>query len=343
MKNLLVLRLSSMGDVLLTLPVMTGILDKNPGVQLIFVTRKKFIPYFAGIDRLTAVPFDPGGRHRGFTGLIRLFSELRRYPFDAVIDLHGILRTWVLDALFMLSGRRAYTVSKHRRQRRLAITNRQPGKVLPHATERYLKVFERAGMQTAMNPDVFSTLPANRAGAGINREIVRIGIAPLSRHQTKNWGLDQVSRLIRLTRKEFMTEFHLFGGPEDAQLLDSVSGTGIFNHAGKMDPLDELKLIRTMDVFLSMDSANMHLAAMAGVPTVSLWGATDPSLGFAPLFQAPENALYTDSPQVSCRPCSIYGEVPCKNHATPMICMSSIQPVRVLAKIKEILGLAVQN
>ncbi|TSA33711.1 MAG: lipopolysaccharide heptosyltransferase family protein, partial [Porphyromonadaceae bacterium] len=137
MKSILVLRLSSMGDVLLTLPVMLGILSSNPDLQLVFVTRKKFIPYFSGIDRLIVIPFDPDGPHKGLPGLWRLFREIRRYPFSSVVDLHGILRTWLLDALFLLTGCRIYRIRKHRKLRRKILKHKKAGMSVPPTVIRY--------------------------------------------------------------------------------------------------------------------------------------------------------------------------------------------------------------
>lgn len=327
-----------MGDVLLTIPVLLGVLNKDQDLQLVFVTRKKFIPYFDGIDRLITIPFDPEGPHKGLAGLFRLFGEIRRHPFNQVVDLHGILRTWILDILFQFSGCRIYTVSKHRKKRREMLKHRLPGLRLPHATERYLEVFAKAGLAASISAGIF---PAGNKSGLIHRipeNKIRIGIAPVSRHKTKNWGIGNTDQLISLLRLEYSAEIHLFGGREDRPSLNALTRPDVFNHAGVMGPLEEIAWIRSMNLFVSMDSANMHLAALCGIPTVSIWGATDPGLGFAPLNQPDDFALFSDPDQVYCRPCSIYGEIPCKRSDAPMICMNSISPTRVLDKINEILN-----
>jgi len=343
MNSILVLRLSSMGDVLLTLPVMLGILSNNPDLQLVFVTRKKFIPYFSGIDRLIVIPFDPEGLHKGLPGLWRLFRDIRRYPLRSVVDLHGILRTWLLDAFFLLTGCRIYRIRKHRKLRRKILKHKKDGMSVPHTVTRYLKVFEKAGLTGKVSGSAFPSTNDPTPIASTNIDVIRIGIAPISKHRTKNWGLKNVWELISLLRLKYSVEIHLFGGLEDQPVLNSLAGPDVFNDAGFIDPLDEISLIRTMDLFVSMDSANMHLAALAGVATVSIWGATDPRLGFAPLYQPDEYALYADPTDVVCRPCSVYGEIPCRRSDAPMICMNSIKPEQVLNKIIEILLLADKN
>jgi len=327
-----------MGDVLLTLPVLRGILDSNPGHELVFVTRKKFIPYFAGIDRLILVSFDPENQHKGLSGILRLFLELRRYGFRTLVDLHGNLRTSLIDGLFILTGCRIYRVKKHRKLRRLIISRKLVGTSVPQATDRYLQVFEKAGVSGKIIPEAVAVPDLRNQASDSDSGILKIGIAPLSKHQTKNWGLDQVKELISLLRMKYPVEIHLFGGPEDHDILDSLTAPRVINHAGTAPVAEELMLIRSIDVFISMDSANMHLASLAGVPTLSVWGPTDPSLGFAAVNQPAENSLFADPAVVTCRPCSVYGEIPCRRTDSPMICMKLIKPEMVLEKINQILA-----
>lgn len=339
MKRILVMRLSSMGDVLLTLPVMAGILDGNPGVELVFVTRKRFAPYFNGIDRLIVVPFDPAGKHKGLTGIFRLFAEIRRYRCRKVADLHGVLRTHLLDILFLLSGCRVYKVRKHRKLRRLALKHDhgKPEIRVPVTVDRYASVFLKAGLTGEIRANALPASTDESRYTGITTGIIRAGIAPLSKHATKNWGLNNVQKLIGMLNLQYPIEIHLFGGPEDHAAMEVLAARNVKNHAGETSPQEEIALMRSMDVFITMDSANMHLASLAGVPTVSVWGATDPKLGFAPVFQPEEYSLYADPSKVTCRPCSVYGQIPCKRDDAPMICMNSISPSQVLDKINKIL------
>lgn len=338
MKSFVVLRLSSMGDVLLTVPVIRGILASNPDIHLIFVTRQRFCGYFTGIARLSVIGFDPDKLHKGLIGIFRLYREICKHEFVSVIDLHGILRTWILDGLFLLRGYRIFSIRKYRKERRAIISHNKPGLTVPHTADRYQHVFLKAGLageisETPLGDSEDSAnLDTNKTG------LKRIGIAPLSKHSTKNWGISQVATLTELLRASYDCEIHLFGGREDQELLDTLSAKDIFNHAGRISPTEEISLIRTLQVFVSMDSANMHLAALAGIPTVSVWGGTDPKLGFAPLYQPDDFAIYMDPSIITCRPCSVYGETPCKRADSPMICMTSIKPEQVFNKITEILS-----
>jgi hypothetical protein len=95
----------------------------------------------------------------------------------------------------------------------------------------------------------------------------------------------------------------------------------------------ELELMGKLKVMVSMDSANMHLASLVDVPVVSIWGPTHPYAGFYGFNQDPANAIQTD---LSCRPCSVFGNKNCwrGDHA----CMQNISPEMVIKQVKKIIG-----
>ena len=102
---------------------------------------------------------------------------------------------------------------------------------------------------------------------------------------------------------------------------------------GKLNMRTELNLMRHLDVMLSMDSANMHLASLVNIPVVSIWGATHPYAGFMGWKQLPVNTVQLD---LSCRPCSVYGQKPCWRG--DYACLRDIKPEQVIAKIEGIVG-----
>jgi ADP-heptose:LPS heptosyltransferase len=337
MPKVVAIRLSSMGDVLLTIPAIRAVLDTYPDLEIVMVTRKRFTEYFPYDDRLIILPFEPDGRHRGLVGLLRLYGDIRKHRFATLIDLHNVLRTWILDILFFLTFRKVVVIPKYRRLRRLILRRRTRGTPLPHVVSRYRSTFERAGWKTEIRPFVFKQQDNQPLKSAGSHDAPKIGFAPLSRHSTKNWGLKPTRELIALLRERGPVEIHLFGGPEDREKLNGLAGGPVHCHAGILSPMEEIDLISTLNLFVSMDSANMHLAALSGIPVVSVWGATDPDLGFAPLYQPFENAIFADPFIVTCRPCSVFGEKPCHREDAPMICMESIRPAQVMKKIEEIL------
>jgi ADP-heptose:LPS heptosyltransferase len=90
---------------------------------------------------------------------------------------------------------------------------------------------------------------------------------------------------------------------------------------------EELILMSHLDVMLSMDSANMHLASLTGIPVVSIWGATHPYAGFMGWNQSEENVVQVDLP---CRPCSVFGQKPC--FRGDFACLNNIEPETIFRK-----------
>ena len=125
----------------------------------------------------------------------------------------------------------------------------------------------------------------------------------------------------------------LFGaGQKESDTLEKWSShhTNVENMAGKLQNMgEELALMSHFEVMLTMDSGNMHLASLAAIPVVSIWGATHPLGGFLGYGQKMDDVLQrTDLP---CRPCSIYGNAPCK--FGDYRCLTGIAPETVVKKV----------
>ena len=113
-KHILVIRLSAMGDVAMTVPVLRALVLQYPEVKITVVSRPFFQPFFDGIPNVSFFAFDEKERHKGFLGLLRLFQDLRTLPIDAFADLHNVLRSQVIRKLFALSGKKVAAVNKGR-------------------------------------------------------------------------------------------------------------------------------------------------------------------------------------------------------------------------------------
>ena len=103
--------------------------------------------------------------------------------------------------------------------------------------------------------------------------------------------------------------------------------------AGKYSFAEELEHIAKLDVMVSMDSANMHFASCLGVPVVSIWGATHPCRGF---YGWRQNPAWAVQKEMKCRPCSKYGNKPCRFRDYP--CLTGIEPIEVMERIEKVLN-----
>lgn len=344
--NLLVLRLSAMGDVALTLPVIQSALDSYPNMYITFVTKEHFTPFFDNINRVHVIVAEVKGKHKGILGLFRLFRELKRGgKTDAVIDLHDVLRSRILSTFFRLNGTPVLRIDKGRKEKReLTSKKHKVFRPLKHTTLRYSDVFGKAG---------FPFVLSNRKNwfnlsAGIQDFLKEnnccpksqkwIGIAPFSKHPMKMWPIERMKEVISYFDTKGMTIFLFGGGPDEVRELAEIAG--LYKHvksaAGMLDLSQEIALISQLDLMISMDSANMHLAWLSGIPVVSIWGATHPYAGFGPLNGNDQYIVQIPFEKLTCRPCSVYGNKPCwrGDHA----CMEWVRPVEVISMAEKVLN-----
>jgi ADP-heptose:LPS heptosyltransferase len=144
-----------------------------------------------------------------------------------------------------------------------------------------------------------------------------------------------IKQVILQLQQELTLSIFLFGAPgaEATELQQwEKELPGVVNRAGKQSFQEELKEIASLDAMVAMDSANMHIASMFAVPVISIWGATHPFAGFMGWRQPLENAVQVD---LSCRPCSVFGNKPC--HRGDWACMTTISPATVVSKVKAVL------
>lgn len=348
MKRLLVFRFSAMGDVALLAPAVRAIAAAYPDRELTVVTRARFGSFFEGIPGVRIAAADLDGIHKGIPGLYRLFRELQKAgPVEYVIDTHQNLRTSVLKLFFRLAGVPSVTLDKGRDEKK-ALT-RKENKVfrqLPHSVERYLATFARAGFSAVPGEAPYFP-PGKPAGAeaflqseGLLPKTKKwVGIAPFAQHEAKMWPLDRFPDVMQQLREKYAVHFFLFGGgkAEIEQLERLKAGSAdVTVVAGKLSLSDELALLPRLDLMICMDSGNMHLAALSGVPVLSIWGGTHPFAGFGPWGQAGPHILQVPVEELPCRPCSVFGNKPCWRG--DLACMTRIGAEQVSGRAAELLG-----
>ena len=308
------MRLSAMGDVAMTVPVLRAFVKQHPDVKITVVSRPFFKPFFDTIPTVSFFAFDEKERHKGFLGLIRLFQDLNRLEADAFADLHNVLRAQVIRALFALSGKKVAAVDKGRAEKKaLTRAENKVFKPLSSMFERHVAVFQALGFKVDLTQSVFPVK------AVLSEEITNIigtetykliGIAPFAQYDSKVYPLDLMQQVIDRLAQNSNCKILLFGGgKKEIELLDSFAAhkANVITMAGKIKFQQELQLISNLDVMLSMDSGNAHIAAMLGVKVITLWGATHPYAGFMPFNQPLENGLVSNREQYPLLPTSVYG------------------------------------
>ncbi|WP_114753747.1 glycosyltransferase family 9 protein [Flavobacterium glaciei] len=335
------MRLSAMGDVAMTVPVLRAFVSQYPQVKITVISRPFFKPFFEGIPNLSFFAFDEKDRHKGFLGLLRLFQDLKGLNIDVFADLHNVLRSKIVRNLFAISGKKTASVDKGRQgKKELTRAENKVFQQLPTMFERHVKVFEQLGFTVDIShpefPEKAVLSPEILVLIGTNHQKL-IGIAPFAQYESKVYPLDLMQEVIDKLALDTTHTILLFGGgKKEIELLDSLSANkeNVLNMAGQLKLQQELQLISNLDVMLSMDSGNAHIAAMLGVKVISLWGATHPYAGFSPFNQPLENALVSDRNQFPKLPTSVYGN---KKVAGYEDVMRTILPETVVAKIKNVL------
>ncbi|MDR1762857.1 MAG: glycosyltransferase family 9 protein [Dysgonamonadaceae bacterium] len=330
----IVIRLSALGDTAILLPALYSAARRYPGEQFVLVTKTQFAPIF--INRppnLQIEGIDVRGGHAGFRGLMRFIARLKKiakgYEKIRIADMHGLPRSRAISLAFWLKGAKTAAIDKGRIDKwRLTRRRNKILKPLKTSLQRYCEVFAKIGLPTEITFDrLFPEKPKT--------DEIRIGIAPFARHPGKTWKPDKMEKLLQMLTKSGDKRIFLFGsGAEAPQLAAwSLKYAGVESLAGAgLSFPEELEIINSLSLLVGMDSGNMHLASLCGVPVVSIWGATHPFAGFYGFRQAKSNAVQTDLP---CRPCSVFGNKPC--FRGDYACLNTISPEKVLEKINEIL------
>jgi ADP-heptose:LPS heptosyltransferase len=342
LKHILVIRLSAMGDAAMTVPVIRAVVMQHPNVRITVVSRPFFKAFFEGIERVDFFAVDLKQRHKGLVGLIRLYKDLRKLNVDGFADLHNVLRSKVVRSLFSFTGKKTASLDKGRSEKKeLTRFENKTLRSLKSMHQRYADVFEQLGIKVDLVEisfpekeilsDKIKIITGEKSGKWI-------GIAPFAQYQTKVYPLDLMQIVIDKLVQNPDQKIFLFGGGkteiEQLELLKK-SHKNVIVVAGKIPFTDELKLISNLDVMLSMDSGNAHIASMYGVKTIVLFGATHPYAGFMPFGQPLENALIPDLEEYPKLPTSVYGNKVIDSYQDVM---RSIAPQSVVNKIKSILA-----
>jgi len=276
-------------------PVVRAAAEHNPDVAITVLSQQRMADLFS--DLPANVTFH--GVNLKQQSLREIVAGLGTY--DLVADMHGVWRSLYVRWRMRLQGAKVACIDKGRLSKRRLVQGRihEP---LKHTTERYMDVLSTVGV---------TVIPAVKSRITSTMDRLSIGIAPFAAHKGKVYPTERMERVVKML-SERGEHIILFGGGKDEQeVLESWAKRykGVESVAGQKTLGEELELMRSLKVMLTMDSANMHLASLVGTRVVSIWGATHPNAGFLGIGQSEQDSIQRDLP---CRPCSIYGNKKCK-------------------------------
>ena len=346
-EHILVIRFSAMGDVAMVVPVVSSLARQYPDVRITVLSRSFARPFFTDLaPNVNFMEADLKNEYHGIKGLNALYRRLAAKQFTAVADMHSVLRSGYLRMRFNLNHYKVAHVNKHRSgRRRITSSSHKRLTQQPTSFENYLEVFRKLGYPVTIQ---FKSIFGPEGGdmsllpAGINEKKAGeqwIGIAPFAAHEGKTYPPEKMQRVIALlTERHPAARIFLFGrGDKEKQYFTEwcQQYPACVDSSSKLETLSqELILMSHLDVMVSMDSSNMHLASLTGTTVVSIWGATHPYAGFLGWGQSEDNAVQI---AMDCRPCSIFGQKVCKHG--DYACLHSITPESIVEKVERVISL----
>lgn len=345
-EHLLIIRLSAIGDVAMLVPVVASLANQYPNLRITVLSKPFARVLFENLSpNVGFMEADIAKDNHGIQGLNALYRRLMAKHFTAIADMHDVLRTKYLRMRFNIDRFRVEHIDKHRAEkRRLCADGFKGARQLPTSFDNYADVLARLGYPVKL--EFTSIFPPTGGNMRLLPPVIGekkafqqwIGIAPFAAHEGKIYPSEKMEGVIDLLCKRHPNcRIFLFGGGKSEHAVMNAweekfrQCTNASAHASGMLP--ELILMSHLDVMLSMDSANMHLASLTGTTVVSVWGATHPYAGFMGWGQDEANAVQLPLP---CRPCSIYGNRPCRTG--DYACLHGITPEMVADKIDTVLN-----
>ncbi len=319
--RILIIRLSSIGDIILTEPIIRHLREQIPNARIDYLTYERYMPLVKFIEGINVII--------PYTSKSQIIRVLKKNRYDIIIDLHSKPKTWLVR--FLVPAKNKVTYNKKHLLRWL-IVKKIIKREIDSTVSSYLSVFRKLDMivpEKFHYPRIKVKKRSDYLIKRLRKEIDEnnsklIAIFPGALHPTKRYPLELLAEFIdQYTDDGDPVLFVLMGSREDeeqAEILTELCANKPINWCGRFD-IDELvKIISMFDLIITNDSGPMHIAAALGKKQIAIFGATHPCLGFRPLNEK-SHVLQINLP---CRPCSLHGGKKCPQQH--FLCMRSILP-----------------
>lgn len=332
MPKILIIRLSSIGDIIQCMGVVGGILQKFPDAEIHWLVRSDMSQTLSIDNRINRVwAFD---KREGFSGLLKMADELKREKFDYVYDAHSNIRSAIIKSKLKLSlsHRPKFTTRSKERLNRILLflfrINRFPKPFV--GIDSFRKPLKRFGI--TLFDDNFSNyhfsneIESKFSGLVTDNSIT---VVPSANWEMKRWSVGHWQSLIKLLPDY---RFIILGGPKDyfCEDIASVAPERTLNMAGKSSIMESSYIISQSKFVVSGDTGFLHSADMFKIPTIALMGPT--AFGYP----ARETSVVL-SLDLKCMPCTKDGRGRCKDKKYKR-CLEDITPNMVADKIIEMIN-----
>lgn len=339
----LIIRFSPISNVAMLVPLLESMTRLQPQEKFVVISRTFLQPLFINLPNTTFVGVDLRNEHKGTIGTLKLFAQFKKMGIKKVIDLQNNRKSIFLKYLLKIAKptTKLYTI-KHQWIKELLLLKNgyKQSKPLKSIFKLYNECFSKAGLKTDENfiklPNISNIIPQKIKKLYGNKNGVWIGIAPFAQHQGKILPSKKIKEVISYFDKQIGTKIFLFGAGEvEYEMLSDWETLFRNTHAvyTALNLQEELELMHHLDIMISMDSANMHLASLVNLPVVSIWGASHHCAGSFGWKQSYSNIIEND---LTCRPCSILGRKRNKRCPIKYKCLD-IDPKTIIEKVETIL------
>ncbi len=328
-KKILVIRFSSIGDIVLTTPVLRCIKNQIPDVELHYLTKAHFktiLESNPNVDKIHCLDD---------SGLSRVIAALKKEKFDFIADLHKNLRTTIVKT--KLAGIPSASFPKINIPKWLIVNmkiNRLPD---VHIVDRYFYAVKPLDVQNDNKGLEYYIDPKDNIDIQTFPELFRkeyVAMVIGGRHFTKIFPVEKIISLGEFVNKQLM----LLGGKEDyerGEQIRNALGEKVYNTCGMFNINQSASLIRKASRVITNDTGLMHIAAAFQKDVLSIWGNTIPGFGMYPYLPADSrvNSVIMEVENLSCRPCSKLGYNKCpKGHFN---CMMNINETSIINFINQ--------
>ena len=330
-KHLLIIRLSSFGDVAMTVPVISVLRRRHPEFKITVLTTKFFSSLYNQIPDIGFVYFEP--KHRSIAGLFNLSSEISKIKPDYIIDLNDVIRTKILRFFLIFKFGNIKVLNKGRSEKKSLIRGMRLAP-LKSMHQRYADTFASLNIKINLEDFIYYSKLEINNNFSFSSNKTLIGIAPFAKHACKEYSMENTLKFINLLDTTF--QILIFGAPGDEEqkiikLCDNKSNRYAISSNYSLD--QQMAIMSNLDVMISMDSANGHIASLFGINVITIWGATHPDAGYGPFNQPKENSILPDSNKFPNLPATIYGS---NCPAYYLEAINSIEVTKILERLNKI-------
>jgi ADP-heptose:LPS heptosyltransferase len=312
-KKVLIIRFSSIGDIVLTTPVVRCMKVQRPDIEIHYFTKKAFVGIVENNPYISKV-------HSFEKKISEVIKELKREKFDFVIDLHNNLRSLQTKQLL---GKPSSTFTKLNFKKLLLVKLKVDTMPDIHVVDRYMKTVKKLGIVND-NKGVDYFIPmadeVKLEQLPLTHQHGYVGFVIGAQHFTKQLPTAKIIAICKKNNRPIV----VIGGKDDqpkAQLIADALGGMVYNACGKYNLNQSASLVRQADQIFSHDTGLMHIAAAFKKDITSFWGSTVPAFGFTPYLPGAKSHI-VEVKGLSCRPCSKIGYNKCpKGHFK---CMETI-------------------